>query len=309
MDQIGFSRRVFVLLAGIAAVQSLANAQQANGVRGGGMTEQQKMLIPSLPVFPWLSIAETKKTQVRSHIQSLISSHQGYVMVTDGQSVETGGAFINLATSSKQGLLGIDGCSMINLDFGPDEKAQLVSLSIDRGWRNKNVQPLISSLTGRYAAITPPIFIRDGEAKHFVIDLFKNHLNGNAALSRLLFEQVVEQVVVVAEYGSACVETVHIEWVDVTIFTFVDFQPFQLVFPVEITESVAIHNIVMAIQLETVFFQDHHFAHLFTGCLWCVHRPNLFLSTIDEIGGEIAVKTFLWVGLEVDGAFSRGEPR
>ena len=136
MDQIGFSRRVFLLLAGIAAVQSHANAQQANGVRGGGMTEQQKMLIPSLPVFPWLSIAETKKTQVRSHIQSLISSHQGYVMVTDGQSVETGGAFINLATSSKQGLLGIDGCSMINLDFGPDEKAELVSLSIDRGLRN-----------------------------------------------------------------------------------------------------------------------------------------------------------------------------
>jgi hypothetical protein len=165
MDQIGFSRRVFVLLAGITAVQSLANAQQANGIRGGGMTEQQKMLIPSLPVFPWLSIAETKKTQVRSPIQSLISSHQGYVMVTDGQSVETGGAFINLATSSKQGLLGIDGCSMINLDFGPDETAQLVSLSIDRGWRNKNVQPLISSLTGRYAAITPPIFIRDGESE------------------------------------------------------------------------------------------------------------------------------------------------
>ena len=48
MDQIGFSRRVFVLLAGIAAVQSLANAQQANGVRGGGMTEQQKMLVALL---------------------------------------------------------------------------------------------------------------------------------------------------------------------------------------------------------------------------------------------------------------------
>ena len=163
MDRI--TRRAFVLIAGITAVQSHAHAQQANGVSGGGMTEQQKMLIPFLPVFPWLSVAETKKTQVRSPIQSLISSHQGYVMVTDGQSVETGGAFINLATSSKQGLLGIDGCSMINLDFGHDEKAQLVSLSIDRGWRNKNVQPLISSLAGRYATITPPIFIRDGESE------------------------------------------------------------------------------------------------------------------------------------------------
>jgi hypothetical protein len=60
---------------------------------------------------------------------------------------------------------------------------------------------------------------------------------------------------------------------------------------------------VVAIQLETVSFQDHHFAHLFTGCLWCVHRPNLFLSTVDEIGGEIAVETFLWVGLEVESAF------
>lgn len=165
MDNYSIRRRSLLLFGIFAAHQPLAHAQQVNGVRGGGMTDQQKMLIPSLPVFPWLSIAETKKTQVRSPIQAMITSHQGYVMLTDGVSVETGGAFINLATSSKQGLLGIDGCSMINLDFGPDDKAQLVSLSIDRGWRNKTVQPLIASLTSRYAAITPPVFIRDGDSE------------------------------------------------------------------------------------------------------------------------------------------------
>ena len=127
-----------------------------------GMTDLQKMMITTLPVLPWLSLAETRQSSVRAPLQEMISNHQGYVMITDGTSVETGGSFINLATSSKAGLMGIPGCRMMNLDFDGEGKAQLVSLSVDRGWRDKNVAPLLSSLTQRYASITSPVTIRDG---------------------------------------------------------------------------------------------------------------------------------------------------
>lgn len=53
-------------------------AQQGSKSPTGGMTEEQKLLIPSLPVLPWLSVGETKQSQVRAPVQQLISAHQGY---------------------------------------------------------------------------------------------------------------------------------------------------------------------------------------------------------------------------------------
>ena len=158
------TRRSSVLY--IAAFSLSPFAAVAAGPSGkSGMSELQKMMITALPVLPWLSLGETRQSEVRAPLQQLISSHQGYVMVTDGTSVETGGSFINLATSSKAGLMGIAGCQMLNLDFDGSGKAQLVSLSVDRGWRDKNVAPLVSSLTQRYASITTPVTIRDSESE------------------------------------------------------------------------------------------------------------------------------------------------
>lgn len=131
----------------------------------GGMSELQKQMITSLPVLPWLSLGETTMSQTRAPIQQLIASHQGYVMVTDGTSVSTGGSFINLASPSKNGLMGVPGCKMLLLDFEGTSKAQLVTLSIDRGWRNKHEAPLIDSLTSRYASISPPVTLRNGESE------------------------------------------------------------------------------------------------------------------------------------------------
>lgn len=158
------TRRSAVLLVAVFALAP--STTLAAGPSGkSGMSELQKMMITALPVLPWLTLGETRQSDIRAPLQQLISSHQGYIMVTDGTSVETGGSFINLATSSKAGLMGIPGCQMLNLDFDGSGKAQLVSLSVDRGWRNKNVAPLISSLTQRYASITGPVTIRDGESE------------------------------------------------------------------------------------------------------------------------------------------------
>lgn len=72
---------------------------------------------------------------------------------------------VNLASVSKAGLLGIPGCHIVNIDFAADGKAQLVTWFVDRGWNDKNVQPLIVSLSKRYSAISPPRFLRDSETE------------------------------------------------------------------------------------------------------------------------------------------------
>ena len=142
-----------------------ALAQKSSPSRPGGMTDMQRRLIPSLPVFSWLSVGETTKTDLMPKLQQVISSQKSHVMVTSGDSAETGGEFINLASSSKSGLFGILGCQIVNIDFGTDGKAQLVTWSVDRGWNDKNVQPLVATLTNRYSAISSPVVLRDSESE------------------------------------------------------------------------------------------------------------------------------------------------
>lgn len=158
----GLTRRSLVALASAMAVHPFGFAQQQSQQ---GMTPQQRMLIESLPVLPWLSIGETKKNEVRGPIQQAISSHRGAVMLTDGTTPDTNGYFINLASSSKFGLLGIDGCQMAKFEFGSNERAQLVWLSIDRGWKDKFIKPTISALANRYASIVEPVYLRDGDSE------------------------------------------------------------------------------------------------------------------------------------------------
>lgn len=158
----GLSRRSLVALVSAMAVHPFALAQQQSHQ---GMTPQQRMLIESLPVLPWLSIGETKKNEVRGPIQQAISSHRGSVMLSDGTTPDTNGYFISLASSSKFGLLGIDGCQMAKFEFGSNDRAQLVWLSIDRGWKDKYIKPTINALANRYASIVEPVYLRDGESE------------------------------------------------------------------------------------------------------------------------------------------------
>ena len=144
---------------------SPALAQKASTARPGGMTDIQRRLIPSLPVFSWLSVGETTKTQLLPKLQQIISSQQSHVMVTSGESAETGGEFINLASASKVGLMGIPGCQIVSINFATDGKTQLVTWSVDRGWNDKHVQPLIATLTNRYSSISSPIVLRDSESE------------------------------------------------------------------------------------------------------------------------------------------------
>lgn len=158
----GLSRRSLVALVSAMAAPPFALAQQQSPQ---GMTPQQRMLIESLPVLPWLSIGETKKNEVRGPIQQAISSHRGSVMLSDGTTPDTNGYFISLASSSKFGLLGIDGCQMAKFEFGSNDRAQLVWLSIDRGWKDKYIKPTINALANRYASIVEPVYLRDGESE------------------------------------------------------------------------------------------------------------------------------------------------
>lgn len=160
------TRRISILqLGALFLLSQSAVSAPVPGEQRAGMSELQKQMITALPVLPWLNLGETTQSDVRAPIQQLISSHRGHIMVTDGISVETGGAFINLASAGKHGLMGIPGANMLRLDFDGSNKAQLVELTVDRGWRNKNAAPLLQSLSGRYSSITPPVTIRDGESE------------------------------------------------------------------------------------------------------------------------------------------------
>ncbi len=159
------SRREVALALLVSTCVPQALAQKSSPGQPGGMTDIQRSLIPSLPVFSWLSVGETTKAQLMPKLQQVITSQQSHVMVTSGDSAETGGEFVNLASASKAGLMGIPGCQIVNINFGSDGKAQLVTWSVDRGWNDKNVQPLIATLTNRYSAISRPVVLRDSDSE------------------------------------------------------------------------------------------------------------------------------------------------
>ena len=153
---VGISRRSVSLgMLAVALVPSIASAAQ------NGSQIARNHLIQSIPVLPWLKIGETTMTQVRPPIQQMITTYGGALLVKEGDSVETGGTFINLASAKESGLLNEQGLRVLTLDFDQSQRAQMAVFMVNRGWKDKNIEPLVSRMVRRYSNLATPVSITD----------------------------------------------------------------------------------------------------------------------------------------------------
>lgn len=121
--------------------------------------------VESIPVLPWLTLGETTINQARVPIQRLKTDMGGSLLIREGESVETGGKFIHLATALKQGMLNEQGMQMLTLDFDARNKLQMAVFWINRGWNDKNLAPFVARMSSRYATLAIPDHLYDPESE------------------------------------------------------------------------------------------------------------------------------------------------
>lgn len=121
--------------------------------------------VQSIPVLPWLKLAETTIHEVRTPIQQLKGQYQGALLIQEGTSAETGGMFINLSMALPQGMLNEPGLQMLTLDFDERKTLQMVVFRINRGWKDRNLTPLVERMTGRYRNLAEPDFLGDADSE------------------------------------------------------------------------------------------------------------------------------------------------
>ena len=121
--------------------------------------------VQTIPVLPWLKLAETTIQEVRVPIQQLKTQYQGTLLMQDGTSVETGGTFINLSTALPQGMLNEQGLQMLTLDFDERRRLQMVVFRINRGWKDKNLSPLVDRMVRRYGNLAEPDLMSDSQSE------------------------------------------------------------------------------------------------------------------------------------------------
>ncbi|MGG4053333.1 MULTISPECIES: hypothetical protein [Delftia] len=121
--------------------------------------------VQSIPVLPWLKLAETTIHEVRTPIQQLKSQYQGALLIQEGTSAETGGMFINLSMALPEGMLNEPGLQMLTLDFDERKILQMVVFRVNRGWKDRNLTPLVERMTGRYRNLAEPDFLGDPDSE------------------------------------------------------------------------------------------------------------------------------------------------
>ena len=121
--------------------------------------------VQSIPVLPWLKLSETTIHEVRTPIQQLKGQYQGALLIQEGTSAETGGMFINLSMALPQGMLNEPGLQMLTLDFDERKILQMVVFRINRGWKDRNLTPLVERMTGRYRNLAEPDFLGDADSE------------------------------------------------------------------------------------------------------------------------------------------------
>ena len=138
------------------------------------MNEAQRQMLTTLPVFPWLILQETTISNIQNNVQRLVNSEPGITHAW-GDSAITGGDVLNVNKSLGGGLLGETDLRILSIAFNPSRKLELVTFMVDRGWKNRNVQPLIDKITERYATYASPVKIMDGKSEatdqYFVFDI------------------------------------------------------------------------------------------------------------------------------------------
>lgn len=130
-----------------------------------------KELIPSVPVFPWLTIGETSYDAAKAVYQRMLTSSSPRPWFREGASEITGGTFMTISELSSKGMAGELGLKVITTVFDTQKKAQMAIFLLDRGWNDANVNPLIARMEGRYTLYADPIRVQDdrGESSDYYI--------------------------------------------------------------------------------------------------------------------------------------------
>ncbi|WP_218383175.1 hypothetical protein [Acidovorax sp. sic0104] len=72
---------------------------------------------------------------------------------------------MTLSTLAGRGLANEDGLRIFTMVFDRNQRAQLAIFVVDKGWKDANVQPLISRLRARYASFATPVRLQDGDSE------------------------------------------------------------------------------------------------------------------------------------------------
>lgn len=124
-----------------------------------------KELIASVPVLPWLTVGVSTQSSIRGPIQSMLSGEPPKPWFREGPSEITGGSYMNISRLAGNGMLGETGLRILTIVFDTQKVAQLVIFSVERGWQDANIKPLINRITSRYLHMADPVIIRDGESE------------------------------------------------------------------------------------------------------------------------------------------------
>lgn len=149
----------------LAMVFAILLASGATQARPTDAQIARNNFVQSIPVLPWLKLAETTVHEVRTPIQQLKNQYQGALLIQEGTSAETGGMFINLSMALPQGMLNEPGLQMLTLDFDERKILQMVVFRINRGWKDRNLTPLVERMTGRYRNLAEPDFLGDPDSE------------------------------------------------------------------------------------------------------------------------------------------------
>lgn len=150
------SRRAAIYAIAAAGIPALASAQPKR---------TPKELIASVPVLPWLTVGVSTLASVQGPVQSMLSVEPPRPWFRDGPSEITGGSFMNISQLNGSGMVGEQGLRILTIVFDPQKVVQLVMFSVERGWQDANIKPLINRITSRYLHLADPVLIRDGESE------------------------------------------------------------------------------------------------------------------------------------------------
>lgn len=124
--------------------------------------EHNKLIVQALPVLPWLVVGESSANTVKTELVR----HDELRIGSSGVSAVTGGPLLNLAERKLRlasGAASIPGLRVLSLNFNPEGEQRLsyVSYMVERGTRDRFVQPMIERLVVAYQNYAKPIRVKD----------------------------------------------------------------------------------------------------------------------------------------------------
>ena len=144
-----------VMALGAAFVLVFGQPYGVEAAPQGIQGQMNRLAINALPVFPWLVVGATKEQQVLTYLRSM------GVSALPGVFAHTGGPLINVVTFAGEGFAGETGLRIVSMGFEQNNRLASVVFLVDRGYQDKNLDPLLQRMNARYAAHAQPIMVGD----------------------------------------------------------------------------------------------------------------------------------------------------